>query len=92
MRILRNYILKECLAPFAICLGVLTFVFLLGYLPQLADKVINKGVSLSAVALALAYNIPILLTFTLPIAALSAVILTFGRLSSDNEIVALRAK
>ena len=91
MRILRNYILKECTVPFAMCLGVLTFVFLLGYLPQLADKVINKGVSLSSVAMALLYNIPILLAFTLPIAALSTIILTFGRLSSDNEIVALRA-
>ena len=49
MRILRNYILKECSVPFAMCLGVLTFVFLLGYLPQLANKVINQGVDLGIV-------------------------------------------
>ncbi|NLE65444.1 MAG: YjgP/YjgQ family permease [Elusimicrobia bacterium] len=91
MRILRNYILKECIVPFLISLGVLTFVFLLGYLPQLANKVINKGVSLTAVSLAFVYNIPVLLGYTLPIAALAAVILTFGRLSSDNEIIAIRA-
>jgi len=91
MRIIRNYILKECIIPFAISLGVLTFVFLLGYLPQLADKVINKGISLSTVALVFVYNIPVLLGYTLPIAALAAVILTFGRLSSDNEILAMRA-
>ncbi len=91
MRILRNYILKECLIPFAICLGVLTFVFLLGYLPQLANKVINKGVAISSVAMALLYNIPILLGFTLPIAALATIILTFGRFSADNEIIAIRA-
>ncbi len=91
MRILRNYILKECVVPFTISLGVLTFVFLLGYLPQLADKVINKGVSLGTVALVFIYNIPVLLGYTLPIAALAAIILTFGRLSSDNEIIAIRA-
>lgn len=91
MRILRNYILKECVIPFAIAIGVLTFVFLLGYLPQLANKVINKGVSMSAVIMVLMYNIPVLLGYTLPIAALAAVILTFGRLSSDNEIIAIRA-
>jgi lipopolysaccharide export system permease protein len=91
MRIIRNYILKECIIPFAISLGVLTFVFLLGYLPQLADKVINKGISLGTVALVFIYNIPVLLGYTLPIAALAAVILTFGRLSSDNEILAMRA-
>jgi lipopolysaccharide export system permease protein len=91
MRIIRNYVLKECIVPFAISLGVLTFVFLLGYLPQLADKVINKGVSLATVSLVFLYNIPVLLGYTLPIAALSAVILTFGRMSSDNEILAMRA-
>ena len=91
MRILRNYILKECVIPFAIGIGVLTFVFLLGYLPQLANKVINKGVSISSVIMVLLYNIPVLLGYTLPIAALSAMILTFGRLSSDNEIIAIRA-
>ncbi len=91
MRILRNYILKECVVPFAIAVGVLTFVFLLGYLPQLANKVINKGVSISSVIMVMLYNIPVLLGYTLPIAALSAVILTFGRLSSDNEIIAIRA-
>ncbi|NTV29264.1 MAG: YjgP/YjgQ family permease [Candidatus Omnitrophica bacterium] len=91
MRIIRNYILKESIVPFVMCLGVLTFIFLLGYLPQLANKVINQGVGLYSVSLALLYNIPILLSFTLPIASLATVILTFGRLSSDNEIIALRA-
>ena len=91
MRILRNYILKECVTPFAICLGVLTFVFLLGYLPQLANKVINQGVDMGSITMAFLYNIPVLLGYTLPIAALATVILTFGRFSSDNEIIAIRA-
>lgn len=91
MRILRQYILNECIIPFAIALGVLTSVFLLGYLPQLANKVINKGVGLDSMLLVFLYNVPVLLGYTLPIAALAAVILTFGRLSSDNEIIAIRA-
>jgi lipopolysaccharide export system permease protein len=91
MRILRNYILKECLVPFTISLGVLTFVFLLGYLPQLANKVINQGVDMGSVTLAFLYNIPVLLGYTLPVASLATVILTFGRFSSDNEIIAIRA-
>lgn len=91
MRILRNYILRECLLPFTISLSVLTSVFLLGYLPQLANKVINKGVALSAVSKIFIYYIPILLGYTLPIACLVTVILTFGRLSAENEILAMRA-
>lgn len=77
--------------PFSISLSVLTFVFLLGYLPQLANKVINKGIPVETVLLAFLYNIPVLMGYTLPIAALAAIILTFGRLSSDNEIIAIRA-
>ncbi|MBF0489446.1 MAG: LptF/LptG family permease [Candidatus Omnitrophica bacterium] len=91
MRILRNYVLQECLLPFTISISVLTSVFLLGYLPQLANKVINKGVSLLAISKVFLYYIPILLGYTLPIACLITVILTFGRLSAENEILAMRA-
>jgi lipopolysaccharide export system permease protein len=91
MRILRNYILTECLVPFTISISVLTSVFLLGYLPQLANKVLNKGVSIAAISKVFLYYIPILLGYTLPIACLVTVILTFGRLSAENEILAMRA-
>ena len=91
MRILRNYILTECILPFSIALSVLTSVFLLGYLPQLANKVINKGMSIVAVSKMFLYYIPILLGYTLPIACLVTVILTFGRMSAENEILAMRA-
>jgi lipopolysaccharide export system permease protein len=91
MRILRNYILRECFLPFTLSISVLTGVFLLGYLPQLANKVINQGVSLSAISQVFIYYIPILLGYTLPIACLVTVILTFGRMSAENEILAMRA-
>ena len=91
MRILRNYILKECLQPFTLSISVLTSVFLLGYLPQLANKVINNGVSLTAMSQVFLYYIPILLGYTLPIACLVTVILALGHMSSENEILAMRA-
>ena len=91
MRILRNYILRECLQPFTLSICVLTSVFLLGYLPQLANKVINNGVSLIAMSQVFLYYIPILLGYTLPIACLITVILALGNMSSENEILAIRA-
>jgi len=91
MRIIRNYILRECLQPFTLSLTVLTSVFLLGYLPQLANKVINNGVSLTAMSKVFLYYIPILLGYTLPIACLITVILALGQMSSENEILAMRA-
>lgn len=91
MRILRNYILKECLVPFILSLVLLTCVFLLGNLIQLANMVINKGVSLVTIGRVFCLMIPVLLGYTIPIACLIAVILGFSRLSADNEIIALRA-
>ena len=91
MRIIRNYILKECFLPFVIALTVLTSVFLLGNLINLANLVINKGVPISVVSKAFLYSVPLLLGYTLPIASLFAIIVAFSRLSSDNEILALRA-
>ena len=91
MKILRNYFLKEFIGPLFLALGVLTFVMILGNLIKIADLVINKGVEISSVLKLLLFMMPYLLTYTLPIAALTAVLLSLGRLSSDNEIVAIRA-
>lgn len=91
MKTLRNYILRETVTPFFLSLLVLTGVMLLGNLIRLADLVINRGVSIFLVMKLFVYLIPFLLSYTLPIACLSAVLLTFSRLSSDNEILALRS-
>lgn len=72
-------------------LGVLTFVMILGNLIKIADLVINKGVDIVSVSKLLLFMIPFLLTYTVPISALTAVLLSLGRLSSDNEIIAIRA-
>ncbi len=91
MRLLRNYILRECVLPFFLALGVLSCVFLLGYTVKLAHLVINKGVPLVVVGKMFLLLIPVLLQYTMPIACLIAVLLAFSRLSADNEIIAIRA-
>jgi len=91
MRILRNYFLKEFIGPLFLALGVLTFVMVLGNLVKIADLIINKGVDIGTVSKLFLFMIPRLLKYTLPMAALVAVLLSLGRLSGDNEIVAIRA-
>jgi lipopolysaccharide export system permease protein len=90
MKILRNYILKECVIPFILALTVLSCVFLLGYTVKLTHLVINKGVPLSVVGKIFMLLIPLLLTYTLPFSCLIGITLAFGRLSADNEIIAIR--
>ncbi|HNX91588.1 MAG TPA: LptF/LptG family permease, partial [Candidatus Omnitrophota bacterium] len=91
MRILRDYILKEFFSSFILSIVVFTFVLLVGNIIKLADLVINKGVDILSVLRLFLYLVPWLLSFTLPIAALTAVILTFGRFSSDGELTAMKA-
>jgi lipopolysaccharide export system permease protein len=91
MKILRDYVLKEFFHSFFLSVVVFTFVLLVGNIIQLADLVINKGVDMFSVLKLFLFLIPWLLSFTLPIAALTAVILTFGRLSGDGELTAIKA-
>jgi len=91
MRIIRNYILKEMAGPFFLSIIVFTFVLLVGNLVKLADLIINKDVDIFSVSKLFFYLLPYLLSFTIPMAMLSACLLVFGRMASDNEIMAMRA-
>lgn len=91
MKILRNYFLREFIGPVFLTLGVLTFVMILGNLVKIAELVINKGVDIFTVSKLFLFMTPYLLTYTLPISALIATLLSLGRLSGDNEIIAIKA-
>jgi lipopolysaccharide export system permease protein len=74
--------------------GVMVFSLLLvagDLLFQIANLVIDKGVSLSVVIRLFTYKLPEVIVMTLPMASLLSALITFGRLSSQSEIVALRA-
>jgi lipopolysaccharide export system permease protein len=72
-------------------MGGLTAVLLVGNIIRFAELVIAKGVSLFDILRLLIYLIPYMLSFTVPMASLIAVILAFGRLSTDYELIAMRA-
>lgn len=91
MKILRNYVLKEFLGAFLISIFVLTFVMILGNLIKIAELIIAKGVSLMVAGKLFLYLIPFLFSFILPVATLCGVLLSIGRLSCDNELIAIRS-
>jgi lipopolysaccharide export system permease protein len=91
MKILRDYFLKEFTAPLVLAIIALSFVFTLGYLVQIAYLVINKGVDIFSVTKLFILRIPAIMIYILPISTLVAILLSMGRLSSDNEIVTIRA-
>ena len=86
-----RYLLRELLSPFLLGLGVFTFVLLMDRILRLTELVITKGVALTDVLRLLVYILPSFFAITVPMAVLVAVLIAFGRLSSDSEITALKA-
>ncbi|MDP1568546.1 MAG: LPS export ABC transporter permease LptG [Vicinamibacterales bacterium] len=91
MRTLDRYIIREALAPFAIALLVFTFVLIIPFIIDLAETMIAKGVPWPTLLQLMATLVPQALGLTIPMSLLLALLVAFGRLSGDREIVAMMA-
>ena len=89
--ITNRYILKELFAPFSINIFVFTFLFLMTEMIEIANWIVNYKVSIWSVLAFIFFTMPWFLMFIIPMSVMLAVLLTFLRLSSDNEIVALKS-
>lgn len=89
--LIHRYLFSELVPPFAINLAFFTFIFLTSQILDITNLVVNHDVGLLQVSLVIVYAIPYFMVFVIPMAVMMAVLLTFMRLSGDNEIVALKA-
>ncbi|MGA2954334.1 MAG: LPS export ABC transporter permease LptF [Thermodesulfobacteriota bacterium] len=90
-RTLYRYLLKELAPVFFLGLVGFTFILLTGRILQLTELFVNKGVPLGYILKLLSFLLPSFLSLTIPMATLLSVMLVFNRLSSDNEVTALKA-
>ncbi|MDP8202569.1 MAG: LptF/LptG family permease [Candidatus Tenebribacter burtonii] len=91
MKILERYILKENFKPFVVSLMVTTFVMLLDKIIDLLNLIIEKHLDILTVVSIFGLSLPFILALTIPMAILLASIMSFGRLSVDNELVAFKS-
>ncbi len=84
------YILREIFSAFVFGLAVFTLLLFLGRLIKLTEMVISYGVPLEDVGRMILSVLPSFLVFTIPMAFFLSVLLTFGRLSADNEITVMK--
>src|SRR5689334_21631993 len=92
MKIIDRYIGKNVFDTMLIGIVVLSVVLVLGnIIRELLDKLINQGVPLEIVLAFMAVVLPFSLTFSIPWGLLTALLLVFGRMSADNELIALRS-
>lgn len=90
-RILSLYIIREIASLFLLGIAVFTLILIMGRLIKLTELVVSRGVPLADVSRMIMYLMPSFLVFTIPMAFLLAVLLAFGRLSTDNEITIIKA-
>jgi lipopolysaccharide export system permease protein len=88
---LHKYIFQEIWPTFLTILTVFAFVVVATRMLTISEWVINRGVDPGQVFKLIFYLLPGIILFALPAAALMAVFIAFIRLSSDNEILALKS-
>lgn len=90
MRVLNRYLVHDYLVTFSVTLLVFTFVLCIGAVVKAVD-LISRGVSMWIILRAFSYNVPYIMTFSIPMSCMTTVLLLFGRISMDGELTAMRA-
>jgi len=91
MRILDRYILKSVLGLFIGCLlGFFSLYIIIDIFSHL-DEILKQHVGLQILAEYYFSYLPIIFVQVAPVAALLAILYTFGKLNHTNEIIAMRS-
>ncbi len=90
MRKLNKYLVKDFLTVFAVAMLLITFAFVIGAIYKVIDYM-AKGLPFGIIGGFFLNSIPYSLAYSIPISALFATLLIFGRLSSDSEISAMKS-
>jgi len=92
VKLIDRYVGWQVLLTSTIAVGVLSVVLVLGNIfKQLLELLVKNDTPVGLILSFLAYILPFSLTFTIPWGFLTAVLLVFGKMSAENELVALRA-
>ncbi len=91
MKRMDRYLLREFLVPLVAGVGLLVFVLIMNKLVDLLDLVLNRGISPWIVVKVVGCVLPSIVALALPMAALLAAVLAFGRLAQDRELLAFKS-
>ena len=92
MSLLFRLVAREMLGPFLFGLGAFTILFFaVETLSGVARMVLESKLGMAMIAEYLLNRLPQVLIFTCPMAVLLSGLMSFGRLSSDSELTALKA-
>jgi lipopolysaccharide export system permease protein len=88
---LARYLIAEIVPPFFLGLMAFTFILVIARILKLIELVVTRGVPLLQIGKLLSMILPTFFELTVPMAFLLAILLGLGRLSNDQEILAMKA-
>jgi LPS export ABC transporter permease LptF len=92
VKLIDRAVSRELLVNVSFAIFVLSLVLVVGNIfRKLLPLLVNHDVPMEYLITFIAYVLPFSLIFTIPWGLLTAILLVFGRLSADNELIALRA-
>ncbi|NLM16447.1 MAG: YjgP/YjgQ family permease [Candidatus Riflebacteria bacterium] len=91
LKIIDKYVLTELLEPFLFGLAFFVTIWLIDIMMELINLVFSKGVPLAVVIRFFVYSLLPSLAISFPMALLLATLIGYGRMSSDSEVIALKA-
>ena len=91
MRILDRYIYKEMAVPVIFGISMFTFIMLIDVLSEMMESVLVKKIPLLEVLELMSYYLPPLMVLTIPMGVLLGIMLAFGNLSSNSEVIAMES-
>jgi lipopolysaccharide export system permease protein len=91
VKVLYRQTLKDFIGPFILAFVVMAVILLMDKIFLLIDLLIKKGVNFWVVSELMFYSLPFVISFSIPIGILIASVMVFGRITHDNELVAIRS-
>ncbi len=89
--ILDRYIIAEILPPMGLGMMLFSFVLLLDPISRLTSSLVARGADVPTVLRIFFNLLPSIFATTVPMSFLLGVLVAFGRLASESEIIAMRA-
>lgn len=91
VRILNRYVFREVVATSLVGTLLFTLVLFLQHVEPVMELLVGRGAPAADMLRLFALTIPQAFPFTIPMGVLTGILVALGRLSSDNEILAMLA-
>ncbi|MGM0508534.1 MAG: LptF/LptG family permease [Fusobacteriota bacterium] len=91
MKIIDKYIYKELVLPTIFGISIFTFIFLIDILVEMMENILVKDIPVLDVLEMISFYLPPIMVQTIPMGILLGVMITYGNLSSNSELIALES-